>query len=459
MQSLNDNLKAIFLQRLYAQNERVVKLGLDAMRTALGEGLQSTWPLILVAGTNGKGQVSQQISIFLQKCGYRVGLFTSPHLVDYRERIRVNGKKIDEYSLLRYGSELLAKYGGDKLAKELEEFLKSEGVNPAASSITLTYYELSLAIAQAYFKAQNVQFGVYEIGLGGKLDACNALEPMLSVISSISRDHCQYLGNELDAIAREKAGIMRPHKPVVIGRDAVKALQGEAKAVGCSSINVLDQHFGWQDLGSTWSINLGEFSLMLSNEVLPANYQRDNAAVALAAIARLSKELNANWDLRAFADCIQKSTWFGRFTQLGQDIAARYACKSIILDAAHNEAGAKALVATLKRLYEGKNLALVVGACGDKDLETVFDIYRELLKDDAIFVAPVNNNPRVLKPDAYCARVSLPRSQGNSCFLEALQRAALFVGKSGIVVVTGSIYLLGEAMQKLGLSAESFDNI
>lgn len=440
-----------FFRRLYAQNERVIKLGLGAMLAALDDGLQSHWPLILVGGTNGKGQVSHTIAQYLKMQGLKVGLFTSPHLVQYRERIRVNGEMIDEDALLRIGCEMLVRFGGAEMGPQLEQYLQSQGRSFSPSAVVLSYFELSLAIAQAFFAEQKIDFGVYEIGLGGRLDACNALEPELSVIVSISRDHTQYLGESLAKIAGEKAGIMRRGKPVILGRNEVEVLSQEAQSRGCSSVEVLGKDFAWRGDQRHWEINAKNTSVHFDTTSLLAEFQRDNAALAMAALLRLAEQKLLVWNSAIFAQCVVEHPWFGRFTKLGYEIAKAYGCREIILDAAHNEAGARALISALRSECAHFPLAMLVNACADKDVERIVAQYRELLPDDAIFVVPVAEHSRVLSPGAYCALNHLDSAQCCASIEEGLLRAGHKVGKQGCIVVTGSIYLLGETMQILGI--------
>ena len=210
------------LEYLFNQHPAFQRVGAQAYKEGLDTSLaldeiydhpHTHYKCIHVAGTNGKGSVSHTIASILQKCGYTVGLYTSPHLVDFRERIRVNGEMISKTEVIDF----------------VEDY-KSRNFNGAPS-----FFELTMMMAFDYFRKKKVDFAVVEVGLGGRLDSTNIISPILGVITNISFDHTQFLGNTLASIAREKAGIMKKNIPVVIGEadgDVRSVFESNAEKVG-----------------------------------------------------------------------------------------------------------------------------------------------------------------------------------------------------------------------------------
>ena len=429
-----------FYARLFAQNERVMKFGLTAIQSALSrESGICRYPHILVAGTNGKGQVSALLSNALTLSGIQTGLFTSPHLVDFRERIRINGCQVTTEDIVRVGSEVLAEYGGDS--------------TPAYSGTTLTYFECCLMMALRQFKASNVQFGVFEVGLGGRLDATNALNPSLSIITSISRDHEDYLGHEIEQIAREKAGIMRPGCPVICGRSSRDVLRQEAEKCGCSSFDALGESFEWHEIdGQVWLVYEGG-KFRLSGTEKYAGYQRDNAAVAAFAWIKLQTlgilPLHLSESLSVLETLFQRTRWVGRLWPCSAETAQKFGVDEIILDAAHNEDGVRALLAAIRQRQAGRRMALVVNSCRDKGLESMFSQYLEVFRSESIYIVPIASTARACTPHEYCARVGLAETQASLTLADGIRRAAENVGRQGVIYISGSLYLLGEALTYL----------
>lgn len=428
-----------FYARLYAQNERVVKLGLASIGEALGRepGLVG-YPHILVAGTNGKGQVSATLANAFFLAGYVTGLFTSPHLVDFRERIRVDGRMIPCGDLARIGGGVLSEYGGDAT----DDF----------SGVTLTYFECCLMMALRYYRERGVNFGIFEVGLGGRLDATNALSPAVSVVASISHDHEQYLGHTLESIAHEKAGIMRRGRPVVSGRSAVAYLRREAADCGCGGFYALGEDFEWRERGGWIELETKERSLRLCRAGRLCDYQCDNAAVAAFTLC-VAKKLGwisggALEDIVLRAVC--GTRWVGRMWRCPVEVCARYGVSEIVLDGAHNPDGARVFCNAVDAGYPGAR-ALVVNSCEDKDVERMFELYPRCFDLKRIFVCPISSTPRAMAPRRYCARIGLSQDQACGTFGEAFSRACRSVGAGGAVFISGSLYLLGDAIRELRL--------
>ena len=429
-----------FYARLFAQNERVMKFGLTAMETALSrESGICSYPHILVAGTNGKGQVSALLSNALTLSGLKTGLFTSPHLVDFRERIRINGVQASVEEIVQIGTQVLAEYGGDACA--------------AYSGTTLTYFECCLMMALRQFKTSGIEFGVFEVGLGGRLDATNALNPALSIITSISRDHEAYLGHEIAQIAQEKAGIMRAGCPVVCGRSACDVLRLEAEKRGCSSFDALGESFDWYEAKDGIWLKFAEGHLKLPGMEKYANYQRDNAAVAAFSWIKMNAlgiVPGISDTYRVFESLFKRTRWVGRLWPCSAQTAQKLGVAEVILDAAHNEDGVRALMAAIRQRHTSdQKLALVVNSCSDKGLESMFAQYLNVFRPESIYIVPITSTSRACPPNVYCTRVGLPLTQACASLCEGLSRATQEVGSTGVVYISGSLYLLGEVLSSL----------
>ena len=424
-----------FYKRLFQQNEHVMKFGLEAIQKALSlEPKIVSYPHILIAGTNGKGQTSALFANALTMGGIRTGLFTSPHLVDFRERIRVDGRMLSEEEIIRIGEQVLCKYGGDDI--------------PEFSGVALTYFECCLMMALRAFQARNVEFGVFEVGLGGRLDATNALNPQMSIITSISRDHEEYLGHDTASIACEKAGIMRSGCPVVCGRNEVDTLEAEARARGCSSFDALGRDFEWHESAGALYLDSRFGKIELPGGCRLVSYQRDNAAVAIFALLKAKETGLISIPVRDILNSlICKTKWVGRMWPCSPETAQKCGVAGIILDGAHNPDGVRAFVEAAKRTPSPH--ALVVNSCSDKDIEQMFPQYLETFPPDSIFVVPVESTKRACSPADYCSRTHLDISQACSSLREGLERAAKAIGPRGIIYISGSLYLIGEAIREL----------
>lgn len=411
-----------------------MKFGLDHIRAALSREKKVAYPHILVAGTNGKGQVSALFSNAAKLLGLRAGLFTSPHLVEFRERIRVDGRLIPENDIIRIGQDVLREYGGDDI--------------PEFSGVALTYFECCLVMALRAFHQFDVDFGVFEVGLGGRLDATNALSPAMSIITSISRDHENYLGHETAQIAREKAGIMRAGCPVVCGRNEVGVLREEAGLRGCASFDALGVDFDWAraENGIVLRSRFGETPMPGAEKL--ADYQRDNAAVAFFAVLKAMEIGLLTRRESILETLIPRTKWVGRMWQCSEKSAQNLGVRRVILDGAHNPDGVRAFMTAVRSVDEPR--AIVVNSCADKDISAMFPQYLSGFDRRAIFVVPVETTSRACAPEAYCQLTGLPKNQACSSLCDGLARAAQCAGSSGTVYISGSLYLIGQAIAELG---------
>src|SRR5579872_1617958 len=456
------------------------KFDLAHMRILLGalDHPERKFPAVLIAGTNGKGSTAATLASILQASGVRTGLYTSPHLVRINERIRINGDQIsdDDFALLH------------GVVARTAERLVEEGELPWHPS----FFEMLTAIAFEYF-AQNkkVDMAVLEVGMGGRLDATNVVEPRVSVITDISLDHQKFLGNTVTEIAREKAGIIRPGVVVVtlpqqpqandvigntileLGAQAISAVPyvppvspGSAEWLVRATAPTADRREN-----AARSISRGENSengtastrrkkdcdlisryplQVLGKQILVQNplvgrHQLRNIALAIATAEVLSHQ-----GLPITAETIEQGTrqthWPGRF----QVIPADRGEPEYVFDVAHNPAGAWALRSAISTCYEDRQIIFVFGAMRDKAIGEMAEILFPLA---ARVIATRADNPRSATPVEIreaAARTATDIEDAEDV-ASALGRARSLAGSSGIVVVTGSIYIVGEAMHALGV--------
>jgi dihydrofolate synthase / folylpolyglutamate synthase len=324
---------------------QAIVLGLDRLRLVLDSlgWKQSKVPVITVAGTNGKGSVSAYCTAILSAAGYRVGTFTSPHLREYRERIRIH----------------------DRLATPEELVDAFERIETARGDIKLTFFEYNTLAALLLFDAAKLDAWVLEIGMGGRLDAVNIVEPDATVVVSIGFDHQQYLGDSLEAIAREKAGIFRPGKAAVIGgREPAPVLESVALQIGAPlkrlaiEYNYVRDGAGWRYRGTVWNLP------QLPAPALPGDIQFANAAAALATLESIDSRLSI--DARAIATGLQTARLPARFQVIQPSTGPGW-----ILDVAHNADAARVLARNLNGSKTSGRTLAVCGILADKDVTAI----------------------------------------------------------------------------------------
>lgn len=413
--------------------ESGVKFGLDNVRAVLsGLGLpHQKYPTILVAGTNGKGSVCAMLTEILSIHGIRVGLYTSPHLVRVEERIKVGEEPISSRRFCRLLSRLKGKV----------EDLVETGKLPS----TPTYFEMLTCLAFLYFETQNVDIAVLEVGMGGRLDATNVVTPLVSVITTVSKDHQEFLGRTLGQIAFEKAGIIKPGVPVVCGLQkgsAYYVIKKRARELGAQFIGVFDE-------GDSFRVQKGKkgycFSYRRSGKKfiytpgLQGEHQGRNAAVAIAAALELSK----GWkklDNKKILRGIRKARWDGRL-----EVVSRHPL--VVLDGAHNEEGARALRA-YARNFLPQPLTLVFGIMKDKNIPKVADLIFPLARTVILTSFPYR---RAATPESINSQVA---AGGRSVFLEpdpkrAVEKALELTPGRGSLLITGSLFLVGEVKKRI----------
>lgn len=375
---------------------------------------------IHVAGTNGKGSVSNLLAATLQAAGYRVGLFTSPHLVDFRERIRVNGEMIDRRTVSRF----------------VERWLKS-GLECKPS-----FFELTTAMAFEYFKQCKVDFAVIEVGLGGRLDCSNIITPILSVITNISIDHTQFLGNTITEIASEKAGIIKDGVPVVVGeapQPEVRQVMLDTARMHHSPITIASDMplitSSNHNLDGTLALATNGYGTLTCQ--LAGDYQVKNANTVLHSINALKAQgvtISTAAVETAFARVCQLTGFMARWMVTGNN-------PTIICDAGHN-AGAWANLSQQLEQLNCSKLHMVLGFSADKDIDTVL----AMMPTTATYYFTQAQSPRSLKAAQLQALGMQHGLQGSSYsnVVEAYRNALKAANREDAIFVGGSFYVLGE---------------
>ena len=381
---------------------------------------------IHVAGTNGKGSVSHLLASILQDAGFKVGLYTSPHLVDFRERIRINGEMIPKKEV----SSWITKH---------QEFLEAHD---------LSFFEMTVGMAFDYFAREDVDIAVLEVGMGGRLDSTNVVMPELSIITNISFDHTQFLGDTLDKIAGEKAGIIKKNTPVVIGQTQVETepvFKAKAEEMG-SPITFADQHFKIREVKDRTSPLL-RFDVLKDGKViqqdllcpLAGSYQLKNLATLFAALDELQKGDFACSDIdirTGIRNVIDNTGLHGRWEIMQEH-------PLVICETAHNEDGIRTMLEKLKEMRYNR-LHLIYGCVNDKDFCHILG----LLPKEATRYYTKPNVPRGLDEKILAKEASKQGFEGKSypTLKKALNAAIKEADpEKDLILITGSIFLVADA--------------
>ena len=413
------------VQYLYALGNEIksAKLGLERMELLLRMlgNPHKAFKSIHVAGTNGKGSTCAMIEAGLRGNRVRTGLYTSPHLVSPTERIKINGRAIDE--------DLFAD-AFNYVHREAEELI-------AAGRIDMhpTYFETVTAMAFCIFKLLKVDTAVIEVGLGGRLDATNVIEPVMSVITSIDFDHEAWLGSSIEAIATEKAGIIKYKTPVIIApqqhKEAEEILLARAREGRCPYALAQGSRGQIAEIDA-WSSRVlvgGRGVRMWIDCPLAGEHQVDNAVTAAVAL------MNLKYPAHLVRFGIQQAEWPGRLERVAQN-------PDIILDGAHNPAGVRALAAYIRRFFGDRKVWLIYATMRDKSVD---EIAETLLPAAHEVVLTQVESDRALRPEAMAGMFSHPHLRFAPRLPEALELVRAEAAPEDAIFITGSLYLVGEA--------------
>ena len=385
--------------------------------------------IVHIAGTKGKGSTAAMISSVLQKAGYRVGLFTSPHLHTFRERVQINREPISAEA-----------FAGamEKVKPHVEE------INAVGEHGYITTFEALTAMALVYFAEKQVEALVFEVGVGGRLDATNVVTPEVSVITSISRDHTELLGETLPEIAGEKAGIIKEGVPVVVAPqvpEVEEVMTAIARERGLEMVNVgresVWRAMGHDDRGQSLLVRDFENEYRISMPLL-GDHQQENAATAISALNVLRKK---GWHisdadvLDGFADI----HWPGRMEELGRR-------PLVIADGAHNGDSARRLREALLKHFDFRKAVLVVGVSADKNVE---EIASELVPLASTVILTKSRHMRAAEPAELVVAFTRPDIivETTGSVKEALDRAREIASEEDLICATGSLFVVGEAIE------------
>lgn len=418
------------LEWLFSQLPMYQRQGMAAYKANLDNTLEldsyfghphRQFKCIHVAGTNGKGSVSHSIASVLQENGYKVGLYTSPHLVDFRERIKVNGEMIEADFIVGFVNE----------NRSFFEKLKP------------SFFEMTVAMAFLYFAQQKVDYAVLEVGMGGRLDSTNIVSPLISIITNISFDHTQFLGDSLAKIAAEKAGIIKKGIPVVIGEknsETMPVFLQKGMETG-SALYFAEDFYGFeyalQTANESQKLQLNHLGKSLPNAIeldLLGHYQHKNILTVLTALDVLKTkiELKDELILKGLSRIAENTGLKGRWQIINRNPLA-------VADTGHNEAGIKLIVEQIFK-YPFKKLHFVYGAVNDKNIDKIL----ALLPKEAYFYFTQASIPRALEVDVLYEKAEKTGLKGekipsvSKAYAKALENADendfIFVGGSTFVV-------------------------
>ncbi|MBI2651048.1 bifunctional folylpolyglutamate synthase/dihydrofolate synthase [Candidatus Woesearchaeota archaeon] len=400
------------LNELYRLESSKIKLGLENIKILLDKigNPQQKLKCIHVAGTNGKGSVCAMINSVLINSGYKVGMYTSPHLKRFNERIRINNELITNKDIVWYYA-------------KIKKYITNQ-----------SFFEITTAMAFLYFYEQKVDFVVLEVGLGGRLDATNVVVPLVSIITNIDYEHTLILGKSLSKIAYEKAGIIKENIPAVTAAEgtALKTIMKIAKMRN-SELSIIKRKKikkFYDEKNGIWSFCIKNYrNLKLTN--LKGEFQVINAAIAVTAIDAIKKYYNISITEKNVKYGLLNAKWAGRF---------QYTAKNVLIDCAHNPNGFKALANELDKVSYDK-LIVVAGFSNDKDIKKISEIIKPKAEQiiltkskshkaaDTSLIKKYFNNPIIIKN---------PKN--------ALNYAKKTASKKDLVLVTGSIYMIGEVV-------------
>lgn len=383
-----------------------------------------------VAGTNGKGSTTAYLSSVLSEAGIRTGMYSSPHLQDYPERIKINGEEITQ----------------QQFADTIETVRQAAEIIQTSGMDSPTEFEVLTAMAFLWFARQQVDIVVVEVGLGGLLDSTNVILPLISLITNVTLDHMDRCGDTVEAIAEHKAGIIKQGIPVITGASggALSVIEQTAKIKGAACY-VLNRDFFVADFGyeSGWqhfSLRSNSDKAAVYRSRILGRHQADNAALAILACNLLAQS-EPRLTQRAIAEGIAKAFWPARFEIID-------GAPPVILDGAHNPDGIRVLRQTLDELYPGRPLVFLFGVLADKDYIQMMRLLFHSV-DRVVVVRP--NSQRAAQASQVAAEITeyVAAVQVADSIVAGLRQARLWAGPDGIVCVAGSLYMIGEARRSV----------
>ncbi len=411
------------LERLYALQKFGIKFGLSKtanLLRAFGDPHRGR-RYVHIAGTNGKGSVAAMAGAMLERSGLKVGLYSSPHLVRFTERFRINGREMPREAAAGLAGELLA------------------AIDPREPP---TFFEIVTAMALVYFAREDVDVALMEVGMGGRLDATNVIDPLVTAITNIGLEHQDYLGRRLADIAGEKAGIVKPGVPLVTGvtqPPVIRRVERACRENGAPMIR-LGRDVRYRHTSGGLSYHGTNWKLRGLRVGLPGRFQGRNAALALAVL-----EVLADRGIRVEEDRLReglaRASWPGRMHLMARDPA-------VVVDGGHNPRALRALADALPRAFAYRRLVLVIGVMADKDIPAVL---KEIVPpaDTVIYTRPVY--ARAADPETL-QRVAAPMGKPGEIaptLAQALDRAMEIADVEDLILVTGSLFTAGEALSLL----------
>ena len=403
------------LEELYSMKEWKFRLGLKNMKALLRklENPERKLKCIHVAGTNGKGSVCAMISSVLIDAGYKVGMYTSPHLKKFNERIRINGKLISNKEVAWY-------------YLRVKKHITNQ-----------SFFEITTAMMFLYFFEKKADFAVLEAGMGGRLDSTNVIRPLVSVITNIGYEHTERLGKTLKKIAYEKSGIIKENIPVVTGAEGIAlqtirkiANKKNSRVYGINNDSIKNKSYNKKK--NIWSFDFENYkNLSLGN--LRGEFQTNNANIAIKALEILNNKDAIRINKNNVRNGLKKAKWPARF---------QFFPENIIIDSAHNPDGFKVLFNELKNLDYGR-LVLVAGFSKDKDIKKISKIIKTNRKIKKIILTQANNE-RAMPIEESKKHFKGPVIIKNP--RKALDYAKKIANKKDLILVAGSIYLVGEVI-------------
>lgn len=424
------------LHYLYTSTPVFQHSGASAYKPGLGTSIalddllgnpHKAYKTIHVAGTNGKGSVSHLLAATLERAGYKVGLYTSPHLIDFRERIRVNGQIIPKEEVVNFVEKYRSRF---------------EPLHPS-------FFELTSTLAFDYFRRAKVDYAIIEVGLGGRLDSTNIITPLLSIITNISLDHTQFLGDTVEKIASEKAGIIKPGRPVVIGEaekpSVLEVFRHKAEAVGApfhyarQMAGLMDSEGSLENDGY-WHYTTSRYGELLGE--LGGKVQCRNTRTVLAAIQVLREEAGVNIPVEAvkeaFKGVVELTGLMGRWQKLQES-------PDVICDTGHNIGGWEYLSQHLNiEQKRHDRLHMIVGMVSDKDIDGVLS----LMPQKANYLFTQASIPRALPANEMRKRGERHNLRGEAfaSVEEAVREALSAANKNDLIFIGGSTFIVAEAL-------------